>query len=360
MWAPNESADANEAVETERWCAGLVSVGTAPMDDDERAELGRYARALLVGALLLGFTGFAFVVWPFLVPTRLWTAHGTAADAAAAGLLASWVLGVPIAALWAIDCVRRYDRHAREWREGEIERFLGSLDGGRLDPEQRTLLKLTAFRTTPEGGQELRVFPRSGTVQVRDRRGRSCWRLVRVRTVAAAPGYLHRVTIPREAIGVDDPRVEILRRRMTADERHEVLARVASLQDAWKVLVLQALLLLIVFGMILRTAGGNVVLVVVPATILAALMAQRVRRPVDALVLARRLKRDAAAGLVLTHRRRLAARGRERTEQDDETSWVDVEFLPVSSLSWTVRGRPARWRDLVAPSWRLRLPWRKR
>jgi hypothetical protein len=113
--------------------------------------------------------------------------------------------------------------------------------------------------------------------------------------------------------------------------------------------------------MILRTAAGHVVLIVVPATILAAVMASRVRRPVDALVLARRLKRDAAAGLVLTHRRRMGVRGRDEADAaDDETSWVDVEFLPVSSLSWTVRGRPARWRDLMAPSWRLRLPWRKR
>jgi hypothetical protein len=360
MWAPEET-DANEAVETERWCAGLMSMGTAPMDLTERAELRAYARALLAGALVLGCVGLALIAWPFLVPSGLWPAAGAPSATAATGLFASWVLGLPIAGLWAVDCVRRYARHRREWREGEIERFQGSLDGGRLDPEQRVLLKLAAFGATVDGGQELRVYPYSSTVRIRSGRGRARWRVVRVRTVAAAPAYHMRVAIPRAAIGVDDPKVEILRRRMTADERHEVLARVASLQDAWKVLVLQALLLVIVFGMILRTAEGHAVLIVVPATILAAVMASRVRRPVDALVLARRLKRDAAAGLVLTHRRRMGARGRDESDTaDDETTWVDVEFLPVSSLSWTVRGRPARWRDLMAPSWRMRLPWRRR
>jgi hypothetical protein len=315
----------------------------------------------LTGALLLGLAALVLVAWPFLLPAALWSAPGPSSSAAVASLLVSWVLGIPIAGLWALDAARRYGRHRRECHEGEIERFQGSLDGGRLDPEQRVLLKLAVFATTEDGGQELRVFPRSSTVRVCNGQGRARWRPVRVRTVAAAPAYHLRVVIPREAVGVSDPRVEILRRRMTADERHEVLTQAAALQDAWKVLVLQALLVAIAFGMILRTASGNVVLIVVPATVLAALMAQRVRRPVDALVLARRLKRDAAAGLVLTHRRRMGTRGRDVADvADDESSWVDVEFLPVSSLSWTVRGRPARWRDLMSPSWRLRLPWRKR
>ncbi|MFI5371944.1 MAG: hypothetical protein ACHQ52_10330 [Candidatus Eisenbacteria bacterium] len=354
-------ADPNESVETERWCAGLVSVGTAPMDADERAGLARYARALLQAALLLGLAGGALLAWPFLLPPVLWTAPGPVSTAITALLFVSWLMGLPVAQLFALDCMRRYRRHERELREREVEVFEGAIDGGRLDTEQRALLKRAAFVATEDGGQRLRLFPLSSTVRVPDRSGHHRWRAVRVRTVAAAPAYHLRVVIPRESIGVSDPRVEILRRRMTADERREVLARVAALQDAWKVLIVQALILLIAFGVILRTTDRNGVVVVVFAAGLGLVMAQRVRRPVDALVLARRLKRDAAAGLVLTHRRRLGKRS-EATEPGatDDTAWVDVEFLPVSSLSWTVRGRPARWRDLMAPAWRFRLPWARR
>jgi len=359
MHHPVERPEDNEAVETERWCAGLISVGTAPIDEVERAELSRSARAHLVVCLWVGLAATALVGWPFLLSGTFWDSSNLTTRLASAAMFVSWLLGLPVAGMLVFDHARRYLRHLRELLGGEVEVFEGALDGGRLDPEQRVLLKGSAFTATPDGGQRLRVLPLSLTARFHARRGIVRWRAVRVRTVAAAPAYELRVAIPRESIGVDDPRVEILRRRMTADERREVLVRVARLRAAWKMLLLQALMGLILYAAIFRVVADHATAAILAVVGLAAWMVYRVRRPVDAMMLAGRLKRDAEAGLVLTHRRRAARRANAEAEGVEvDGSWVDVEFLPVSSLSWTVRGRPARWRDLLAPAWRV--PWSPR
>lgn len=330
-----------------RWCAGLPCVAEERLTELQRSATERvYGRAR--NALLAYAIGGTLLL-PGALALTLWALGATGLRAWVATGVTIFAIALPVSIAKALDHSRAALPLRRDLEDGFLWVFEGRLSHARYeeeDPEVSALLHDGLFH---RGEQEQRicVLPRSGRlIQVNERNVPPLRRL-HVATTAPWPSPVFRYSLPPEVKEVFGPAASNLKRRRMADpERAELTRHVARLTRLpWLFIGLTALTSIFVSSWIVRDHASAQDLLALLGVVLWVVSALN---HVRGYTLARRLEADLELGWLLSWEAGGPSGAAPDPRDGRSPPFQRAEVLPVSQRDWTIDGKPAAWRRVLA------------
>ena len=327
-----------------KWCLGLPYEGVRELTGDEVAHLklriSSFRRLSVTYALVFG--ALFLTLFIYLYKNALFYKMPESFDATFAVFMLIGAL-TPLAGAISADYFIKARALKRDLSKGFIYQFSGIIGGSEeIGRAQHSLIKSGLLTSQGNTAQQIEVLPASGAIFKANRIVPDRWIRAEIGEAVTSPKRPFILALPKEMLGVAIVgKLKLMRRRMSSDEKKELLDHIQRMHVPQISFVLYAVLLtaiLMLSYINLPTAEwlkGNPAFLVLCATLFFLMLFVYA----TTILRARKLTKDSELGWLII----FPLDGKPAFKGCDPAT-TQAELLPISFGAWNVAGKPSLWR----------------